>query len=529
MNKNRDTSHFFNIARTVKASSKIWEVSLFLFLLIFIVQNIYAKETDKTFVKPTDYNFKTYFHSRLSYNTIANTTDLSNANDDSASYFAYLYDFGFDLKYVNSTEFFFKIARATRSNYDTPVSGSEIKRWPGLEFVKYTSTESALPRVTEFWLDFPVLESSMNTRFKLGLFSHMLGNGFTGGKYENYGFSFYNISRDFQYRLHAEISDYNNKIFLGPAIEQERVFAYENTNAFLVAGDFTVKLGNHYFEPYVSYLRDTTLNSSRASLIATPTDEDNLGIAGIMGMINFNPVTLDFEYAKNFGKAISSTKDYPDISHRGAFFYGNASLSISDVFIPKAGMILATGNKIRNADLENSKLTGDVNDAFSVFSPSNLYLFDTQYPKKSGPFIATGSGHAINYGMPRQGTFSNANLLENLNALDFGFGLVPDSSVYISLDYWILKSIEAYPGTNSLTDGSSRNLPTEVGTEMDIFCSLQLSSSVVLNLIYATFNPGAYYKERRNDYSGTGFTPLVRGDGKADNVSQLEIGIEFFF
>lgn len=529
MNKNRDTSHIFNIARIVKASSKIWEVSLFLFLLIFIVQNIYAKEAKETLVKPTDYNFKTYFHSRLSYNTIANTTDLSNANDDSANYFAYLYDLGFDLKYVNSTEFFFKIARATRSNYDTPVSGSEIKRWPGLEFVKYTSTESALPRITEFWLDFSVLESSMNTRFKLGLFSHMLGNGFTGGKYENYGFSFYNISSTFQYRLHAEVSDYNNKIFLGPAIEQEKAFAYENTNAYLLTADFTLKLGNHSFEPYVSYLRDTTLNSSRASLVTTPTDEDNLGTAGIMGIFNFGPVTFDLEYAKNFGKIISSSKDYPDISHRGALFYGNAALSISDVFIPKAGMILATGNKIRDADLENSKLTGDVNDAFSVFSPSNLYLFDTQYPKKSGPFIATGSGHAINYGAPRPGTFANANLLENLNALDFGFGFVPDGSLYFSFDYWILKTIGSYPGTGSLTDGSSRLLSNEIGTEIDIFGSLQLSSNVVLNLIYATFNPAAYYKERRNDYSGTGFTPLVRGDGKTDNVSQLEIGIEFFF
>jgi hypothetical protein len=510
----------------MKLKTKNVKLKIVVFVLFFLVQDIYAMDT---LVNPTDYNFKAFFHSRVSYNTISNTTDLSSDSDDNASYLAYTYDIGFYLKNHNSSEFFLKITRATRANYDAPVSGGKIMTWPGLEFVKYASTESVLPRLTEFWTDIPILEESTNTRLKLGLFPNVLGNGFVGGKYENYGFSFYNVSKTFQYCFHAEMKDYNNKINLGPSLDQEKAFAFENTNAYLLTGDFNVKLGKHSFEPYVSYLRDTTLNSSRANLVGIPTDEDNLGTIGIMSIINLEPLSFNLEYAKNFGQIKSSSSQYPDITHKGSLVYGNASLSIADVFVPRAGIIMASGNKITNADLENAKLNGDSNNAFSVYSPSNIYLFDTQYPKKSGPFIATGSGHAVNYGVPRQGTFSNANLLENLDARTFGFGFIPSDVTYFSVDYWMLNSIEGYPGTNSLTDGSSRELSKNLGAEINIFGSLSIGKDMLVNLIYAYFIPGDYYKEIRNQYSGTGFVPLVRGDGKADPISQIEIGIEFFF
>ncbi|MEK6647336.1 MAG: hypothetical protein AABY84_11765 [Candidatus Firestonebacteria bacterium] len=514
---------------------KIFLKSGFILIIIFL-QNIVlcnialcAEESEEKLVSPTEYNFKTYFHSRISYNMISNTTDLSSDSDDNAGYLSYLYDIGFYLKYAGSTEFFLKMVRATRSNYDAPVSGSKIVVWPGSEFDKYTSTESILPRITEYWLDVPILESSMNTRFKAGLFSNILGNGFVGGKYENYGFSFYNTSGKIKYNFHTEIADYNNKILLGPHIEQEKFFTYNDTNAYLVSADFRINMGHFNFEPYVSLLRDTTQNSSRESLIATPTDEDILGTAGMMGLINFDELTVDFEYAKNFGKAISASKSYPDVAHKGYLVYGNVSYSIYDMLIPKVGIIMASGNKITDADLDALKLTGDTNNAFSVFSPSNTNLFDTQYPKKSGPFIATGSGHAINYGIPRPGTFSNANLLENLDAKYIGLSAVPISYLYFSLDYWFLKSMETYPGTNSLSNGSKTEFSNNLGSELDLFGSIQIRSNISFNIIYAYWTPGDYYKELRNQYSGTGFTPLVRADGIADGISQFEIGVEFLF
>ena len=480
---------------------------------------------------PAEWNFNVQYHLRFSFNAVSNSTDLSSANDDNFSYFAYLHDLSFSLSSTGSTKAFMKMVRATRANYDAPISGGTILTAPGVEFEKYTSAQAFLPRITEYWVDVPFLtDPSMNTRIKAGLFAHVLGSGFAGGKHENYGVSVYSVSPLFEYQFHAEIEDYHNKVLLGPVLDQEKAFAYNDTNAYFFALDARVKRGDHLVQPYVGWLMDRTPNSSRGNVYTTPTNEDNLGTAGVAAAFNFSPFVLDMEYARNFGSAVSSSlsASTPDVTHTGSLLYGNLSCSIFEMLTPRAGFILGSGNKASNVDLITGKLTGNTNNAFSVYSPTNGNLFDTRYPSRSGPFIATGCGHAINYGVSRPTTFSSANLLENLDAKTIGFAFTPMPGVYLSVDYWMLRSVEQYYGYRA-SNASLYMLSADVGSEWDVVASVALTPYMKINFIGALFTPGEFYKELRLTGTGSPFVPLIGNNGKADPVSQLEIGVEFSF
>jgi len=50
-----------------------------------------------------------------------------------------------------------------------------------------------------------------------------------------------------------------------------------------------------------------------------------------------------------------------------------------------------------------------------------------------------------------------------------------------------------------------------------------------VSLLGGYFFPGRYYKELRDDTTGSLFSPFVRGDGSPDCAYQLELSMELKF
>ena len=72
-------------------------------------------------------------------------------------------------------------------------------------------------------------------------------------------------------------------------------------------------------------------------------------------------------------------------------------------------------------------------------------------------------------------------------------------------------------------------LSRELGCEFDVSVDYQLNKHVAMCFEGGYFVPGRYYRQDREDTSGSLLTPFVRGDGNADPAYQLELSLEFKF
>lgn len=72
-------------------------------------------------------------------------------------------------------------------------------------------------------------------------------------------------------------------------------------------------------------------------------------------------------------------------------------------------------------------------------------------------------------------------------------------------------------------------LSKELGYETDLFIDYQLNKHILVSVLGGYFLPGRYYKELRDDATGSLFNPFVRGDGDVDSAYQVELAIEFQF
>jgi hypothetical protein len=493
--------------------------------ILLITQFCYGAclwETDQ-FVLSVD----TYLRTDLV--SFKNVVDLDSSNsDDSTTYLGIDYSLGVGLESPDKEKrFYLKLERNGPYDYDAPLFVHNTLMTSGGVIEKYRN-EELLPQVEEFWLDLPLFNP---LRFKLGLYTYSVGNGFSlNGCYENFGLTLFRETQDFTWRLYYSRPDLSNKIHLGPRIRQEieQGIVYEPNAANFFAWDITFKKGESFLQPYVGALVDYTSNGKRDNLFATPTDKEILGTTGIAWTVKQSDLSWTIELAHNFGLAESSNPEYKDVYHTGYLIYTELGYKV-DRFNPIFAFLVASGNKVTldAAQNQDSTLTSSKNRAFSNYSPLNKNLGDSVSCSNVDmlPIVAMGGGYGLNYGVARPTTFAAADF-ENLIMPSLGFDFKIQENLELGLYGYYLWAFEKPVG---VLGGTARYLSKDLGSEIDLFIDYQLNQNILISILAGYFFPGRYYRELRDSTDETLFNPFVRPDGHTDNAYQIELAVEFRF
>lgn len=476
-----------------------------------------------------DYIFNLIPYLRTDVVTLKNNVDLDNKNnDDTTTYIGIDYSLGFDLKSKDSgPQVFVRFERNGPYDYDAPIFMHNTFRTSTARMERYRDKE-ILPELEEFWFDLPL--GALPLRARSGLFTYNVGHGFSlNGAYENYGLNLYSEHKDFKWEFYYARPDFVHKERVGPRIkqEQEQGIAYERSKANFFASDINLALGEHSIQPYVGILLDST-NSKRTSTFSVPTHNDKLGTFGLSWNMSGKKLLLEFEAARNFGKAKSSDEAFKDVEHAGYLIYSKAGYKFSRIF-PHAEFVFSSGNKVQTEMVENGDtvFTSGKNRAFSTYSPLNTNLADSIYPNVLVvPLVAMGGGNGINYGVSRPGTFNDARLFENLILFNSGLDYKFTDKLSCTFDWWYLRAKERGAGT---FEGFNKKLPADLGHEVDISFNYEFNDNASLSLLSGYFFPGNFYRQNRDDTTGSLFTPFVRGDGLADGAYQIELSLTLDF
>ncbi len=480
-----------------------------------------------TFPKASDWAPYLGTHLRSSYNTFSNTVDLDRRNHaDKNNYLAYAYDFTVDFRHTAGPEIYAFIEKRGRADYDAPLWAEKPINGLFGEYHAYTNTD-ALPRVRELWGELPLLPAR-ELVIKGGLFPYgrEIGHRIAlGGKYENWGITASGENEAFDWNLHWEKEDLANRIHLGKVINFDKIVTDNDTAADFFASDAKIKFHKHSLQLYTGWLRDRSSELARSNLFTSQVKNENLITHGAYLDMNFGKLNVGFEGARNMGTAKSIDKTrFHDVEHKGYLLIWDAKYDMGS-FKPKAKLFVASGNKVNETNQGVFAVTSDRNNAFSVFSPMNTNLFDTHYQKQFGPYVAMAGGYAANFGVARPGTFGDPFVFENLIAPTIGFDYTPLNQVYLGMDYWYLQSKENGFGFDEFR--AFRKYPKELGHEVDIFASYQLTKHAKLSLLGGYFFPGKYYKNKRSDTGiSNAFSATARRDGDADGAFQLELGLD---
>ncbi len=517
---------------------KVWLV-IFWFL-IFLGTNTPAKAQTSFDNSPgeplsipqeSNWSFSPGVHLRTSYNFVGNTVDLnSKNNNDKTSYLGYAYDFTLDLRHLDGAEFYAFIERRGRADYDAPLSGNRSINSLFGKYGWYRQGDMT-PRLREYWAQLP-LSAANDLNFKVGLYPYGrdVGNRIVlGGKYENYGLTLSGINQWGDWNLHWEKEDLNNRIHLGKVVDLDKGNKFNDTSAYFYAADTTLNLADHKLQLYMGWLHDKTPEGAgaRASKYSTAVKNEDLITPGAYLNLNFGKLSVGVEGARNFGEAKAVTSNKPDIEHKGYLWVGDANYNLGS-FKPKMKVIAASGNEFDESNFNETKLSSNENNAFSVFSPLNTNLTDTHYQKQFGPYVAMAGGYAVNFGVSRPGTYGDPFIFENLVAWTFGFDFTPVDKVYWGMDWWFLKTMESAYGLDQ--NGRVKEFSKDLGQELDLFASYQLTENIKLSVLGGYFFPGNYYSEKRTDTAANNvFAPTPRRDGKADDAYQLELGVDITF
>lgn len=467
--------------------------------------------------------------SRIDTVNLKNSVDLDSANsDDTSTYLGIDYNIAFSAKLKNSgTELYLKFERNGPTDYDAPVFTHNTLMTSGGVIEDYQNDE-LLPNLEEFWVDTPL---AADTHIKAGLYSYEVGNGFSlNGGYENYGVSVYKEWQGALWRIYYCRPDLVYKNHLGPRIRQdeEQGVEYNHNAANFFATDIKFKKGENCLNPYIGVLADYTSSGKRDSAFSAQVKRDILGTAGISWSYDSGGLQFCLEAARNFGRAESSDADYKDIYHQGYLVYTGSKLKLGR-FIPRLDFLVASGNKatIEDAEAGDTTSASGKNKAFSVCSPLNKNLGDSisSINAEVRPVVAMGAGYGLNYGVPRPETFS-ATDFDNiiLPAIGFDFNL-NDKLCLGVYGYYLFSFARGVATLNS----QGRYLSRELGKELDLFLDYKISDDILVSFLGGMFFPGRYYKQERDDTSGSLFSPFVRGDGEADSAYQLEVAVEMKF
>ncbi len=476
-------------------------------------------------------NFTLYMGSYLRQDIISfkNVVDLDSKNsDDTTTYLGVDYNLDLDCKFKNNgPEFYLKLERNGPYDYSSPLFVHNTLMTSGGVIEEYRQDE-LLPQLEEFWLDIPLIN---NFGFRIGLYTYEVGNGFSlNGCYENYGLTIYQEFENYSWNIYYCRPDLVYKNHLGPRIRQdeEQDIQYNHNAANFFAADLKFQNEKFSFEPYLGVLADYTSEGKRDNYFSAPIKRDILATAGFAWGFEYNNLSLDAEFAHNFGEAKSSDPAYKDITHAGYMMYLDIDYRL-DKFVPTFELLLCSGNKL-NSDMaknQDTTLTSGKNRAFSYFSPLNNYLGDSIGVSHSdiSPMVAMGSGYGLNYGVLRPGTFCSSDF-DNLIIASLGFDFEPTEKLCIGLYGYYLRAFEKPVG---MLNNQGKYLSRELGGEFDLFIDYQLKDNVLVSFSGGFFIPGKYYKEKRNDTDGSLFSPFLRGDGNPDYAYQLELSLEFNF
>lgn len=476
-----------------------------------------------------DYVFSITPYLRTDIVTLKNNVDLDSKNsDDSTTYLGIDYSLAFDLKSKSSgPQLYLKFERNGPYDYDAPLFIHNTLITSTARITRYKSNE-LLPQLEELWLDLPLGKAP--ARLKSGLFTYNVGHSFAlNGAYENYGFHLYNDSKDFKWGFYYCKPDLVNERWRGPRIKQEKEqgIAYEHAKADFFATDVTFTLGENKIQPYVGILLDRTNAKRTNTIFSTPTHHDDLGTFGLSLDAVIKKLGLEFEVARNFGKAKSSDDAFKDVKHCGYLIYTKADYKF-DKLTPHSRFVYGSGNRVTTEMSEvDGVLVSGKNRAFSVYSPLNTTIADSIYPNvEVVPLVAMGGGNGLNYGINRPGTFGDPRLMDNLILLNAGFDYNLTDKLSCALDWWYLRSPERGVGTFG---GVYKQLSRDLGNELDASFNYALNNNVSLDLLAGCFFPGNYYKEERDDTAGSLITPFVRGDGEVNSAYQLELSLTVTF
>ncbi len=461
--------------------------------------------------------------------TFKNVVDLDRRNhDDQVTYYGLDYSFAFSADFKNSgNKIYLKVERNGPYDYSAPLFVHNTLVTSGGSIEGYRNQE-LLPQVEEFWLDNKFWG---DFGLKTGLYIYAVGNGFSlNGGYENYGVTLYRQAENSFGRLYYCRPDLVYKNRLGPHVQQEEDQGeeYETNAANFFAADIKISAGPQTFWPYVGVLADYTSAGKRDNFYAALVKRDLLGTFGVAWEYAAESFTFKLEAARNFGYAQSQNSDYKDIQHTGYLVYSGINYVLGK-FIPELHFLFCSGN---NATLDlagksDEPYVSGKNRAFSYSSVTNRNLSDTVSSSNVDmlPIVAMGGGYGLNYGVPRPGTFSSADF-DNLILPVIGFTYNFTDKLCLSLYGYYLRAASRPVGR---LNGQGRYLARELGTEADLFIDYQITKNINLGFLGGCFFPGKYYKEERDDYDGSIFSPYVRGDGRADNAYQLEFYVELKF
>ncbi len=497
-----------------------WKYSIVIIICFFLF--IPLSQAEIEIVRGNQYVFSVTPYFRTDAIILNNNLDLDNKNkEDSVAYMGIDYGLGFDLKYHDSgPEAFLRVERNGPFDYDAPLFIHNTLATPSGKIDSYRGAE-ILPHLEEFWYDLPF--DAFDSRFKSGLFVYLVGNGISSpSNYENFSASMYGGKDALRWRVYYCKPDLVNKSFLGPRIEQEKQqgIHYTPNKADFFAADAVFSAGDNSFQPYIEFLADHS--GKRTNLFSTPTDSELLGTFGLAWDTKIDRFSFGIEAARNFGSATSIEENFKDVVHSGYVYYCDASFDFKRV-VPHSRFAYASGNKVPLDQAGDATYTSGKNKAFSTYSPLNTNLADSIYSDPEFlPLVAMGGGNGLNYGINRPTTFSDPYIFENLILVCLGLDFSLTEKLSGSLDWWYLRSVERGVGTLS---GEARYLSPDIGNELDLYLNYQLTKSLSVSLFCGYFFPGEFYKEERDDTSGSLFTPFVRGDGEADGAYQIEFSV----
>ena len=494
---------------------------LYPFLILFLFTSPAMSET--LYNLSSDWKLSLQNHTRVSGNFLGNNLDLNSDKSDGVAFMGFAYDMKLTTEYKDIFSSFFKLESNGPFDYDAPVLSDRKVNTISGQVDNYRFPE-IIPRVEEYWVDTRVF--SFPVKFKVGQYPYQVGNGYAlGGYYENYGASIYSTSENFKWTVYYYKPDIVNKIVLGPQTPQEKDQGYAyDSNAHFLSLDIMVQWNGFSFQPYVGMVRDTTPADHRDNIYPYPVNEDNLGTVGIDVNKDIDKLNIGIEVAKNFGSA-NVTGNNSDIIHKGYMAHADVSYAFEKI-TPRSKMLISSGSKVDESDVLNGRISSHSNNSFSVYSPANSNLFDTVYPSAQGPYVATGAGYAINYGVLRPGAFGDPYQLNNLIMPNLGMGFSASDKWTISLDYWYLRSYERPIGA---LDNRAIKLSSDLGHEVDFSTDYKLTEHITLNFLAGVFIPGKYYREKRDDGDALGLVPSPRFDGDADPAYQFEFGTEITF
>lgn len=496
-----------------------------LILTLSIISSVYGYELLNT--EQLGLALDTYL--RLDLVHFKNVVTLDSHNkDDHTTYLGIDYSLAFSADFKDSqNKFYLKLERNGPYDYDAPLFIHNTLLTSGGSIEKYRGTE-LLPQVEELWLDSKLFDSY---GVKVGLYIYEVGNGFSlNGNYENYGVTLYKETQDLLWRMYYCKPDLVYKNHLGPHIKQEEEQGqrYEPNAANFFATDAKITVDKQTFWPYVGMLADYTSSGKRDNLFAAAIKRDFLGTLGTAWQYENDDFTLKLEAAHNFGVALSEDSNYKDITHTGYMFYSAFDYTFGKL-VPELQFLFCSGNKATpdEAEAGDTLYTGGKNRAFSYSSPSNMNLSDSVSSSNATmlPIVTMGGGFGLNYGVPRPGTFAPGDF-ENLIMPSVGFDYNFTDKLCMSLYGYYLMAFNKPVGT---LDGRGKYLSRDLGAELDLYVDYKLNKNIMVGFLGGCFFPGKFYKERRDDTSGSLFSPYLRGDGSANNAYQIEFYAELKF